>query len=97
MLDLRRQSRASFELGNFLCLDLDGSASLRIAACTCCPLRHGKRTEAYQRNFIPFLEGFGNRFREGVEGCRSLLFGNFGIPGNLVNSLGFVHRYLFMD
>ena len=85
MLDLGRQSRASLELGHFLRLDLDGSAGLRITACTGCPLGHRKSTEAYKSNFIPFLEGFGNRLCEGIKSCRSLLFGNFGIPRNLVN------------
>jgi len=85
MLDLGRQSRASLELSDFLSLDLDGSAGLRIAACAGCTLRHRKSTEAYKSNFIPFFEGFGNGFREGIQGCRSLLLGNFGIPRNLVN------------
>ncbi len=55
---------ACLEFGYIAGLDIDLRSRLRISTFASLTLRHGKRTETCQSDFIILLQGFGNVMRD---------------------------------
>src|SRR5579862_923953 len=73
--------------------DLDGGASLRIAAVPRLSLRHRESAEAYQSHPIPFFQRAGNARHGGINRGCSLRLADFASASDLVNQIGFIHSF----
>src|SRR5215475_13369659 len=91
-IDCLLQFGTGAEFGHTAGGNLDGRASLRIAAVARLALRDRESSEPDQGNAVPFFQSPGYAVYRGVDGGSRLGLADFAVSSDTVNQICFVHH-----